>query len=89
MNKFMLNETSYHGSGAINAIPDEIKSRGFKKAFVASDPDLVKFGVSKKVTDILENAGIDYKLYSELNRIRLLKMYSTAFRNLKPAALTA
>ena len=54
MNKFMLNETSYHGSGAINAIPDEIKSRGFKKAFVASDPDLVKFGVSKKVTDILD-----------------------------------
>ena len=54
MNKFMLNETSYHGAGAIAAIPEEIKSRGFKKVFVASDPDLVKFGVSKKVTDILE-----------------------------------
>ena len=66
MNKFMLNETSYHGSGAIKAIPDEIKSRGFKKVFVASDPDLVKFGVSKKVTDILEAAGIDYKLYSDI-----------------------
>ena len=46
MNKFMLNETSYHGAGAINAIPDEVKSRGFKKVFVASDPDLVKFGVT-------------------------------------------
>ena len=66
MNKFMLNETSYHGSGAVNAIPDEIKSRGFKKAFVASDPDLVKFGVSAKVTDILEKAGIEYKLYSDI-----------------------
>ena len=49
MNKFMLNETSYHGSGAISAIPSEIQSRGFKKVFVASDPDLVKFGVSKRL----------------------------------------
>ena len=59
MNRFVLNETSYHGKGAINAIPDEIKARGFKKAFVASDPDLIKFGVSKKVTDVLDAAGID------------------------------
>ena len=66
MNKFMLNETSYHGAGAINAIPEEIKSRGFKKVFVASDPDLVKFGVSKKVTDIIEKAGIEYTLYSDI-----------------------
>ena len=66
MNKFMLNETSYHGAGAIQAIPEEIKSRGFKKAFVASAPDLVKFGVTKKVTDLLEKAGIEYKLYSDI-----------------------
>lgn len=66
MNRFVLNETSYHGAGAINAIPDEIKSRGFKKAMVASDPDLVKFGVSKKVTDILENAGIEYELFTDI-----------------------
>ena len=66
MNKFMLNETSYHGSGAISAIPSEIQSRGFKKVFVASDPDLVKFGVSKKVTDIIEQAGIEYTLYSDI-----------------------
>lgn len=66
MNKFVLNETSYHGAGAINAIPEEIKGRGFKKVFVASDPDLIKFGVSKKVTDILENAGIEYTVYSDI-----------------------
>ena len=57
MNRFVLNETSYHGAGAISAIADEIKARGFKKAFVASDPDLIKFGVYKKVTDILDNAN--------------------------------
>lgn len=66
MNRFVLNETSYHGSGAINAIADEIKSRGFKKAFVASDPDLIKFEVTKKVTDILDKANIDYVVFSEI-----------------------
>ncbi len=66
MNRFVLNETSYHGSGAINAIADEIKNRGFKKAFVASDPDLVKFEVTKKVTDILDNAEIDYVVFSDI-----------------------
>ena len=66
MNRFVLNETSYHGKGAIGAIPEEIKARGFKKAFVASDPDLIKFGVSKKVTDILEAAGIEYVMFSEI-----------------------
>lgn len=66
MNRFILNETSYHGSGAINAIPDEIKGRGLSKILVASDPDLVKFGVTQKVTDILDKAGIEYKLYSDI-----------------------
>ena len=66
MNKFMLNETSYHGAGAITAIPDEIKNRGFKKVFVTSDPDLVKFGIVKKVTDLLEKANIDYTLYTDI-----------------------
>lgn len=66
MNRFILNETSYHGSGAINAIPDEIKGRGLSKILVASDPDLVKFCVTQKVTDILDNAGIEYKLYSDI-----------------------
>ena len=66
MNRFVLNETSYHGSGAIKAIADEIKNRGFKKAFVASDPDLIKFEVTKKVTDILDDAQIDYVIFSEI-----------------------
>lgn len=65
-NRFVLNETSYHGPGAIKAIPDEIKGRGFKKVFVCSDPDLIKFEVTKKVTDILDEAGIDYQIYSEI-----------------------
>ncbi len=66
MNRFILNETSYHGSGAVNAVVDEIKNRGFKKAFVASDPGLVKFGVSAKVTDLLDKASIPYTLYSDI-----------------------
>ena len=66
MNRFMLNETSYHGKGAISAIVDEIKARGFAKAFVATDPDLVKFGVSSKVTDLLDAAKIPYVVYSDI-----------------------
>ena len=66
MNKFVLNETSYHGAGAIKAVPEEIKNRGFKKAFVASDPDLIKFGVTKKVTDLLDEAGVAYEIYSDI-----------------------
>lgn len=66
MNKFVLNETSYHGAGAISAVPEEIKARGFKKAFVASDPDLIKFGVTTKVTDLLDKAGIPYAVYSDI-----------------------
>ena len=66
MNRFVLNETSYHGAGAIKAVPDEIKARGFKKAFVATDPDLVKFGIAAKVTDLLESADIPYELYSDI-----------------------
>ena len=65
-NRFVLNETSYHGAGAINAIADEIKARGFKKALVASDPDLIKFGVTGKVTAVLDNAGIAYDIFSDI-----------------------
>lgn len=66
MNRFVLNETSYHGAGAIKAIPDEIKARGFNKVLVASDPDLIKFGVTNKVTDILFEAGIPYEIFSDI-----------------------
>lgn len=65
-NRFVLNETSYHGAGAIQEIAGEVKGRGFKKCFVCSDPDLIKFGVTKKVTDVLDNANIDYEIYSEI-----------------------
>ena len=65
-NRFVLNETSYHGKGAIQEIATEVKGRGFKKVFVCSDPDLLKFGVTKKVTDVLENAGIPYEIYSQI-----------------------
>lgn len=66
VNRFVLNETSYHGAGAIKEIATEVKGRGFKKAFVCSDPDLIKFGVTKKVTDVLDNADIDYEIYSKI-----------------------
>ena len=62
----MLFETSYHGAGAIKDIATEAKGRGFKRAFVCSDPDLIKFGVTKKVIDVLEGAGLDYEIYSNI-----------------------
>ena len=66
VNRFVLNGISYHGHGAINEIPGIVKSKGFKKAFVASDPDLVKFGVTAKVTDLLEKNDIAYELYTDI-----------------------
>ena len=65
-NRFVLNETSYHGAGAIKEIAAEAKGRGFQKAFVCSDPDLIKFGVTKKVTDVLDEAGLVYEIYSNI-----------------------
>ena len=65
-NRFVLNETSYHGKGAIQCIADEAIARGFKKAFLCSDPDLLKFGVTKKVTDILDTKGLAYEIYSDI-----------------------
>ena len=65
-NRIVLNETSYHGAGAIAEIANEAKTRALKKAFVCSDPDLIKFGVTKKVTDVLDNAGLAYEIYSNI-----------------------
>ena len=65
-NRIMLNETSYHGSGAINEIATEAKAHGFKKAFVCSDPDLIKFNVTSKVTDILDKNELAYEIYSDI-----------------------
>ena len=65
-NRIMLNETSYHGAGAIQEIANEAKARAFKKAFVCSDPDLIKFGVTGKVTDVLDHSGLAYEIYSDI-----------------------
>ena len=65
-NRFVLNGVSYHGYGAIEAISEEIKGHQFKKAFVCSDPDLIQFGVTKKVTDLLDQADISYEIFSEI-----------------------
>ncbi len=66
VNRFVLNGVSYHGHGAIKEIPGIVKAKGLKKAFVASDPDLVKFGVTAKVTDLLKENGIDFEVYSDI-----------------------
>ena len=60
MNRMILNETSYFGAGAIAEVPNEIRKRGFKKVLVVTDKDLLKFNVTKKVTDLLDNSGIPY-----------------------------
>ncbi|MFQ8680528.1 lactaldehyde reductase [Enterocloster sp.] len=65
-NRIVLNETSYHGAGAIADIANEARARNFKKAFVCSDPDLIRFGVTKKVTDVLDEAGLAYEIYSDI-----------------------
>lgn len=83
MNRFILNETSYHGAGAVNAIADEVRKCGFRKAFVCSDPDLVKFHVTDKVLDVLKNNGYAYELYSDIKAnptIENVKMGVAAFR---------
>ena len=66
VNRFVLNGISYHGNGAIKEIPGIIKSKGFKKAFIASDPDLVKFNVTKKITDLLDDESMAYEVYSDI-----------------------
>lgn len=89
-NRFVLNETSYHGAGAIQEIATEVKGRGFKKAFVCSDPDLIKFNVTKKVTDVLDNAGIDYEIYSNIKANPTIEnVQARLLRRSKQAALTA
>ena len=82
-NRFILNETSYHGAGAINAIADEAKARGFKKAFVCSDPDLIKFGVTKKVLDVLDGAELPYEIYSNIKANPTIENVQTGVAALK------
>ncbi|MCQ4696792.1 lactaldehyde reductase [Paeniclostridium sordellii] len=68
VNRIVLNETSYHGSGAIKEIVNEVKRRDLKKAFVCSDPDLIKFNVTTKVTSLLEQSNLDYEIYSDIKQ---------------------
>lgn len=82
--RFILNGTSYHGAGAIQEIATEVKSRGFKKAFVCSDPDLVKFGVTAKVLKVLDDNGFSYELYSNIKpnpTIENVQIGVEAFKN--------
>ena len=69
VNRIILNETSYHGAGAIANVATEAKARGFKKAFVVTDPDLLKFGVSQKVLDVLDKDNLAYEVYLSLIHI--------------------
>ncbi|MBP3889344.1 MAG: lactaldehyde reductase [Cellulosilyticum sp.] len=66
MARIILNETSYHGKGCINEIPEIVNSKGFTKAFICSDPDLIKFGVTGKITDLLDQAQLPYEVYSKI-----------------------
>lgn len=84
-NRFILNETSYHGSGAINEIVTEVKARNLKKAMVCSDPDLIKFGVTKKVTDLLDKADLDYVIYSDIKANPTIENVQNGVKALKGA----
>ena len=80
-----MNETSYHGAGAIAEIATETRSRGFKKAFVCSDPDLVKFGVTQKVLDVLDKNGMAYELYSNIKPNPTIENVQTGVQAFKDA----
>ena len=86
--RIMLNETSYHGSGAIKEIANEAKARAFKKAFVCSDPDLIKFGVTAKVTDVLTEAGLATKSTPTSRPTPPSRTCSTAWKHLKQPVQT-
>lgn len=85
VNRFILNETSYHGDGAIKEIATEVKARGFKKAFICSDPDLVKFGVTQKVIDVLSENNMEYELYSNIKPNPTIENVQTGVEAFKKA----
>ena len=84
-NRFVLNETSYHGAGAIAEIATETSSRGFKKAIVCSDPDFVKFAVTQKVLDVLDKNGMAYELYSNIKPNPTIENVQTGVQAFKDA----
>ena len=92
MNRIILNETSYHGAGAIGAIAAELAARGLKKPIVFTDPDLVKFGVAKKVTDLLAKAKVKFEMYTDIKAnptIENVKNGVKAFRKAKADSIIA
>ena len=89
MARFVLNETSYHGKGVIAEIATEIRARGFKKAFVCSDPDLIKFGVTKKVTDVLVELKSLTTSTPTSNPILQLKTFRQVLKRLRQVVLIA
>ena len=82
-NRFILNETSYHGAGAIKEVVTEVKARGLKKGLVVTDKDLIKFGVATKVTDLLDEAGLPYESMMRLRQTQLLNKLKMVYRQLK------
>ncbi len=84
-NRFILNETSYHGDGAVKEIATEVKARGFKKAFICSDPDLVKFGVTQKVIDVLSENNMEYELHSNIKPNPTIENVQTGVEAFKKA----
>ncbi len=84
-NRFILNETSYHGNGAIKEIATEVKARGFKKAFICSDPVLVETGVTQKVIDVLSENGMEYELYSNIKPNPTIENVQTGVKAFKNA----
>ena len=82
-NRIVLNEVSYHGTGAINEIVTEVKRRGLNKAFLCSDPELIKLNVITKVTKILDNAGLDYEIYSNIKANPTIENVQTGVKKYK------
>ena len=87
-NRFILNETSYHGAGAIKEVVTEVKARGLKKGLVVTDKDLIKFGVATKVTDLLDEAGLPYEIMMKLRQTQRLNKLKMVYRQLKMLVLT-
>lgn len=82
-NRIVLNEVSYHGTGAINEIVTEVKRRGLNKAFLCSDLELIKLNVTTKVTKILDNAGLDYEIYSNIKANPTIENVQTGVKKYK------
>ena len=82
-NRIVLNEVSYHGFGAIESIPGEVEKNKFKKAFICTDPGLIKAGAAKKITDILDKANLEYLIFSDVQQNPTIENVKLELKNLK------